>query len=406
MAVNPLEAFAQGQGLVNSFTTQLGQRQAAQGLASGNYAQALSALGGMGDIGGVIQVQNAQAQQQTRQRERQEADLAQQVAFSRQATRALEGALTQGGDPLATFDSMVPAFQALGATPDQVQTYRQALATNPTAFVQQIKSLTDNAERELDIQNLGNGYGVAIDKRTGAVVNEYQAPQRPVNVGNVLIDPETGQVILDAREPKYQTIQNTDGSTSVVAIDQPAPRGGASGGGQPRGIRNNNPGNIEDGPFARSLPGYAGSDGRFARFNTMQDGISAGGRLLDSYASRGFVTPAQVINRWAPPSDGNPTQAYAQYVARRLGIGVNDPIPANRRAEAFQAINDFENGNRSASNGQPSSGGGARVVAQGENRGSQVSFLSPEEKQSLGLPANGVYPVSYTHLTLPTICSV
>lgn len=49
MAVNPLDAFSQGQGLVNSFATQLGQRQAAQGLASGNYAQALSALGGMGD---------------------------------------------------------------------------------------------------------------------------------------------------------------------------------------------------------------------------------------------------------------------------------------------------------------------------------------------------------------------
>ena len=378
--VDPLASFSRGQSLVTDFSNQLGQRQAAQGLASGNYAQALSARGGMGDIDNIIKVQNAQAQQQTRQRERQEADLKTQVAFSRQATRALEGALTQGGDPLATFDSMAPAFQALGATPEQFQTYRQALAANPQGFLQQIKSLTDNAERELDIQNLGNGYGVAIDKRTGAVVNEYQAPQRPMNVGNVLIDPETGQVILDAREPKYQTIQNTDGSTSVVAIDQPAPRGGASGGGQPRGIRNNNPGNIEDGPFARSLPGYAGSDGRFARFNTMQDGISAGGRLLDSYASRGVVTPAQVINRWAPPSDGNPTQAYAQYVARRLGIGVNDPIPANRRAEAFQAINEFENGNRSASNGQPSSGGGARVVAQGENRGLTPAQQRAEER--------------------------
>lgn len=388
MAVNPLDAFAQGQGLVNSFTTQLGRRQAAQGLASGNYAQALSALGGMGDIGGVIQVQSAQAQGQERQRAREEADLGRQISFSRQATRALEGALTSGQDPVAAFDGMVPAFQALGATPQQVQTYRQALVANPAGFVQQIKQLTDTAARELEIQNLGNGYGVAIDKTTGEVVNEYQAPQRPVNVGNVLIDPETGQVILDAREPKYQTIQNTDGSTSVVAIDQPAPRGGASGGGQPRGIRNNNPGNIEDGPFARSLPGYAGSDGRFARFNTMQDGISAGGRLLDSYASRGFVTPAQVINRWAPPSDGNPTQAYAQYVARRLGIGVNDPIPANRRAEAFQAINDFENGNRSASNGQPSSGGGPRVVAQGENRGLTPAQQLAEQRFQQGEDRN------------------
>lgn len=385
--VDPLASFARGQALVDNAFNQRAQRQAAQGLASGNYAEALSALGNMGDIGGVIQVQNAQAQGQERQRQRQEADLAQQVAFSRQATRALSQAIQSGQDPLSTFDGMVPAFQALGATPDQVQTYRQALAANPTAFVQQIEQLTNTAARQLEIQNLGNGYGVAIDKNTGEVVNEYQAPQRPMNVGNVLIDPETGQVILDAREPKYQTVQNTDGSTSVVAIDQPAPRGG---GGQPRGIRNNNPGNIEDGAFARSLPGYAGSDGRFARFNTMQDGIAAGGRLLDSYASRGFVTPAQVINRWAPPSDGNPTQAYAQYVARRLGIGVNDPIPADRRAEAFQAIKEFENDNRSASNGQSAPSGGARVVAQGENRGPQVTQLSPQEVAALNLPEGTV----------------
>ena len=383
MAVNPLEAFAQGQGLVNSFTTQLGRRQAAQGLASGNYAQALSALGGMGDIGGVIQVQNAQAQQQTRQRERQEADLAQQVAFSRQATRALENALTQGGDPVATFDSMAPAFQALGATPEQFQTYRQALAANPQGFLQQIKSLTDNAERELDIQNLGNGYGVAIDKRTGAVVNEYQAPQRPVNVGNVLIDPETGQVILDAREPKYQTIQNTDGSTSVVAIDQPAPRSGgstSSGSGVPRGMRNNNPGNIEDGPFARSLPGYAGSDGRFAIFSDLASGEGAQARLLQSYVQRGFDTPAEIINRWAPPSDNNPTNAYVNYVARRVGVGPNDRISAEQIPLVAQAIREFENGGQSASNGRPAaatSSGGARVVAQGQNRG-----LSPSEQRA------------------------
>ena len=384
MAVNPLEAFAQGQGLVNSFTTQLGRRQAAQGLASGNYAQALSALGGMGDIGGVIQVQNAQAQQQTRQRERQEADLAQQVAFSRQATRALENALTQGGDPVATFDSMAPAFQALGATPEQFQTYRQALAANPQGFLQQIKSLTDNAERELDIQNLGNGYGVAIDKRTGAVVNEYQAPQRPVNVGNVLIDPETGQVILDAREPKYQTIQNTDGSTSVVAIDQPAPRtggGGGGGSGVPRGMRNNNPGNIEDGPFARSLPGYAGSDGRFAIFSDLASGEGAQARLLQSYVQRGFDTPAEIINRWAPPSDNNPTNAYVNYVARRVGVGPNDRISAEQIPLVAQAIREFENGGQSASNGRPAaatSSGGTRVVVQGQNRG-----LSPSEQRAV-----------------------
>src|ERR1700745_3350557 len=38
--------------------------------------------------------------------------------------------------------------------------------------------------------------------------------------------------------------------------------GGGGGAGAPRGVRNNNPGNIEDGEFAKSQPGYMGSDGR------------------------------------------------------------------------------------------------------------------------------------------------
>lgn len=381
--VDPLASFARGQGLVDNVFNQRAQRQAAQGLASGNYAQALGALAGAGDIGGVIQVQNAQAQGEERRRSREEAELGRQVAFSRQATQALKSALQSGQDPLTTFDGMVPAFQALGATPEQVQTYRQALAANPTGFVQQIEQLTNTAARQLEIQNLGNGYGVAIDKTTGEVVNEYQAPQRPVNVGNVLINPETGEVILDAREPKYQTIQNTDGSTSVVAIDQPAPRAGGGGGGGsgvPRGMRNNNPGNIEDGPFARSLPGYAGSDGRFAIFSDLASGEGAQARLLQSYVQRGFDTPAEIINRWAPPSDNNPTNAYVNYVARRVGVGPNDRISAEQIPLVAQAIREFENGGQSASNGRPAaaaSSGGARVVAQGENRG-----LTPAQQQA------------------------
>lgn len=377
--IDPFGSFAQGVGLRNSMNQQRANVQAAQGLASGNYAQALGALGGVGDVGGVVQVQNAQAANQERQLEQQKLQQAQQLQTTMQIIGTVKRARDSGQDVSQILPTYRDAFIAMGTDPQQLAQIEQQVAANP-AFLDQIEQIVGQQARQLEIQNLGNGYGVAIDKATGQVVNEYQAPQRPMNVGNVLIDPGTGQVILDAREPKYQTIQNTDGSTSVVAIDQPAPRGGATGGGSgvPRGIRNNNPGNIEDGAFARSLPGYRGSDGRFAIFDSPQAGINAGGELLARYAARGVVTPAQIINRWAPPSDGNPTQAYAQYVAQRLGIGVNDPVPANRRAEAFQAINEFENGNRSASNGAPAaSGGGARVVAQGENRG-----LSPAEQRA------------------------
>lgn len=377
--IDPFGSFAQGVGLRNSMNQQRANVQAAQGLASGNYAQALGALGGVGDVGGVVQVQNAQAANQERQLEQQKQQQAQQLQSTLQIIGTVKRARDQGQDVSQILPAYRDAFIAMGTDPQQLAQIEQQVAVNP-AFLDQIENIVGQQARQLEIQNLGNGYGVAIDKATGQVVNEYQAPQRPMAVGDVLIDPGTGQVILDAREPKYQTIQNTDGSTSVVAIDQPAPRAAAgAGSGVPRGVRNNNPGNIEDGPFARSLPGYRGSDGRFAIFDSPEAGINAGGELLNRYAARGVVTPAQIINRWAPPSDGNPTQAYAQYVASRLSIGVNDPVPANRRAEAFQAIKEFENGTRSGSNGAPTvaSGGGARVVAQGENRG-----LSPSEQRA------------------------
>lgn len=380
MAFDPFASFAAGVKTRNDLNQQDANRQAAQGLVSGNYAQALGALAGAGDFTNVVKVQEAQAAAQKTAQEQQKQQQAQQLQTTQQIIRTVKSARDSGQDVSQVLPTYRNAFIAMGADPQQLAQIEQQVAANP-AFLDQIEQIVGQQARKIQIQNLGNGYGVAIDETTGQVVNEYRAPRDPVNVNGLWLDPETREVIVDTREPKYQTIQNTDGSTSVVAIDQPAPRGGATGGGSgvPRGIRNNNPGNIEDGAFARSLPGYRGSDGRFAIFDSPQAGINAGGELLNRYAARGVVTPAQIINRWAPPSDGNPTQAYAQYVAQRLGIGVNDPVPANRRAEAFQAINEFENGNRSASNGAPAAApsGGARVVAQGENRG-----LSPAEQRA------------------------
>jgi hypothetical protein len=93
----------------------------------------------------------------------------------------------------------------------------------------------------------------------------------------------------------------------------------------PRGIRNNNPGNIEAGAFTQGLPGFQGSDGRFARFETPEQGIVAADRLLQSYAGRGLNTVAGIVNRWAPPSENN-TGAYVASVARELGVQPDQPL--------------------------------------------------------------------------------
>jgi hypothetical protein len=113
----------------------------------------------------------------------------------------------------------------------------------------------------------------------------------------------------------------------------------------PRGIRNNNPLNIEDGPFTKSQPGYAGSDGRFAKFQTPEHGVAAANALLDTYGQKhGLNTVAGIVGRWAPAGDGNNVSAYAADVAGKLGIDPNAPVPPELRPQLVSAMAQHENG--------------------------------------------------------------
>lgn len=123
---------------------------------------------------------------------------------------------------------------------------------------------------------------------------------------------------------------------AVAAIDRAT---------QPRGIRNNNPLNIEAGDFTKGQPGFAGSDGRFARFETPEHGVAAANRLLDIYEQKhGLNTVAGIIGRWAPTADGNNVSAYAANVAGRLGIDPNAPVPKEMRPQLIAAMAQHENG--------------------------------------------------------------
>lgn len=117
---------------------------------------------------------------------------------------------------------------------------------------------------------------------------------------------------------------------------------------QPRGYRNNNPLNIEAGSFTQGQPGFAGSDGRFARFESMEAGINAADSLLQSYANRGLTTVNDIINRWAPPTENN-TGAYAGYVSDKLGVTPDTKLDMenpNTRARLIGAMGEFENGGK------------------------------------------------------------
>jgi hypothetical protein len=91
-----------------------------------------------------------------------------------------------------------------------------------------------------------------------------------------------------------------EGETSLT-------RATAGGGGKglngTRANRNNNPGNIEWGPFARAH-GATGTDGRFAIFPSMDIGLSAMTALLQSKAYSG-LNLAQIQRKWVGNDDAN-----------------------------------------------------------------------------------------------------
>ena len=89
----------------------------------------------------------------------------------------------------------------------------------------------------------------------------------------------------------------------------------ASGGS--RAWRNNNPGNIEDGKFARNN-GAIGSDGRFAMFPDITTGFNAMVGLL-STSSYQKLTIEGAINRYAPPNENN-VEDYLKSIERQTGF--------------------------------------------------------------------------------------
>jgi len=94
----------------------------------------------------------------------------------------------------------------------------------------------------------------------------------------------------------------------------------------PRGIRCRNPGNIEYGAFTKGM-GATGSDGRFAIFKSMVEGVCALARLLIVYYDKPLAnridTVREIINRWAPSSE-NDTNAYVMAVCQLCEVGPDD----------------------------------------------------------------------------------
>ncbi|MEX9250531.1 hypothetical protein AB8G87_28295, partial [Salmonella enterica] len=105
-------------------------------------------------------------------------------------------------------------------------------------------------------------------------------------------------------------------------------------------------------------------DGRFAKFETPEHGIRALGRNLLSYQRQGIDTVNDIINRWAPPSDNNNTEAYIQAVCAQLGVTPDQPLDASNpdTLKALCAsIIQHENGSQPYSDQQLATGVSAAI---------------------------------------------
>jgi len=111
----------------------------------------------------------------------------------------------------------------------------------------------------------------------------------------------------------------------------------------PRGVRNNNPGNIDFNP-RNAWQGQLGLElgvprPRFARFDAPENGIRALAKLLLNYRGKdgmpgvggpGIDTVRETISRWAPGNE-NDTEAYISAVAKALGVRPNAVIDVRQR---------------------------------------------------------------------------
>lgn len=113
-----------------------------------------------------------------------------------------------------------------------------------------------------------------------------------------------------------------------------------------RGVRNNNPGNLEYNPAWQGLK-KTRTDDRFCEFVSMPYGFRALAVTLCTYQDKYQIdTVEKAITRWAPPNENN-TTAYINDVCAKAKVSPNEKVnfhDFNEAAPIINAIAEHENG--------------------------------------------------------------
>jgi hypothetical protein len=124
----------------------------------------------------------------------------------------------------------------------------------------------------------------------------------------------------------------------------------------PRGIRNNNPGNLRNGNYTGTVANNTDYDcasktivKKYAQFQTVEYGVLAMIKILMQGLTFGLpFTPQQVLNKY-PNAMGN--GQYITAVSQLMGVSPLQPITWNKNTirSAVQAIARLENGQSAVS---------------------------------------------------------
>lgn len=290
-----------------------------------------------------------------------------------------KNAIGKGEEYTQQFDSQVeqlamtlPAGQSRNAFMQQAQQYRVQFTTQ--AGRHEIGQINAYEEGQFQATLLNNGknaaamYGdnaayVSANQQTFQQIDEYGAAHgwsdEQIQAKKVEFKEKVADAALSQWSANNATAfiqSNGELSDTVTGSRRAASPGEPSE--TARGIRNNNPGNLE---YSKSNPwvGQNGDDGRFAKFETPEHGIRALGRNLMSYQRQGIDTVSEIINRWAPPTDNNDTAAYIKEVCEQLGVSADEPLDSSNPdtlKALCAAIIQHENGSQPYSDQQLTSG--------------------------------------------------
>lgn len=336
------------------------------------HEQVLAQLGQYGQGVDSVRVLEALGKQQDALTARagQQAQLSDVLA--KQADRPLQSQALQ----LLSSGNMAGARQVMGTMNDPTQLFQAITGERnysdsraDTAFNQNLQTNQDNrAGQSLQLQkdefeqrkkSDDRNYGISLNNsliQNGKIIAEGDKSGTAYGV----IDPTTGQMsvtqgggsnsVLSAAQalaplyggkPVTGVVGYGKGYTEVSHPDGTTSRSTAN-----RNVRNNNPGNISNGDFAKQY-GAVGGDDRFAVFPTPEAGRKAHAALIfESNMAKKLSTKAdygaglgykdkslrQMINSFAPPEDKNDSNQYYNTILKAVGKDkrMGDYTPAER----------------------------------------------------------------------------